>query len=201
MLNNILLVGEINNKCKHYFPNSHFELKSFPKDNPFIYRIEGLSYALNRHKNNSEKIKVLHWFDDFWIFLELKFMGNNTFISLSVFQGNDQDETKHQLFRAEWDDYNNPDEIHPQPHWHITSDYAIEETFKDFSDSFDNGSSFLTFEAVKSEIINIRKIHFAMNGNWQNGESHAHSIDDNIKITKWFQGILNHLKIELEYVK
>jgi hypothetical protein len=133
--------------------------------------------------------------------MELRFIENSTFISLSVFQGDDQDEIKHQLFRAEWDDHNNSEEKHPQPHWHITSDYTIEENFKDFSNSFDKGNSFATFEAVKSEIIDIKRMHFAMNGNWHSGFSHIHAIDDNIKIVRWFQGILNHIKIELEYVK
>jgi len=201
MLNANQLIKEINNKCKNYFQNSHFELKPFPKNNLFIYRIEGFSFALNRNKNNSEKIKVLHWFDDFWLFIEMRFIGNNTFISLSIFQGNEYDEIKYQLFRAEWDDHNNPYEKHPQPHWHITSEYTIEENFKDFSNSFDEGSSFSTFETVKSKIIDVKNMHFAMNGNWQNGESHTHIIDDNNKIVKWFQGILNHLREELEYVK
>jgi len=84
MLNAIILIKDINNKCKNYFTNSHFELKPFPKDNPFIYRIEGFNFALNRNKNNPEKIKVLHWFDDFWLFLELRFIDKSTFISLSV---------------------------------------------------------------------------------------------------------------------
>lgn len=202
MLDPEQLINLINKECRSYFPNSYFKLYLFARSYiSSFYRVEGTSFALNRYENNSEKIKVLHWFDDFWLFMELRFIEKNTFISLSIFQGDDRDEIKHQLFRAEWDDHNNPDEKHPQPHWHITSDYTIEESFKDFSNSFDEGNSFSTFEVVKSEIIDIKRMHFAMNGNWHNGDNHTHTIDDNIKIVRWFQGILNHLKIELEYAK
>lgn len=202
MLDPEQLINLINRDCRSYFPNSYFKLYLFSRSfSSFFYRLEGTSYALNRYENNHEKIKVLHWFEDFWLFIELKFIEKNTFISLSIFQGNDQDEIKYQLFRAEWDDHNNLEEKHPQPHWHITSYYAMEESFKDFSDSFDEGNSFLTFEVVKSEIVDIKRMHFAMNGNWQNNDNHTHKIDDNIKIVRWFQGVLNHLKIELEYAK
>jgi len=202
MINPEQLISLINRNCRSSFQSSFFKLSLLSRSyNSIFYRIEGTSFAINRYNNNPEQIKVLHWFEDFWIFIEMRFIGNNTFISLSVFQGNEQDETKHQLFRAEWDDHNNPEEKHPQPHWHITSDYTIEESFKDFSNSYDDGSSFSTFEAVKSEIIDVKKIHFAMNGNWQNGEQHTHTIDDDSKIVKWFQGIIHHLRTELEYVK
>jgi len=202
MINPEQLIGLINKDCKSYFQTSFFKLYLFSKSyNSSFYRNEGTSFALNRYENNPEEIKVLHWFDDFWLFLEIRFIDKSTFISLSVFQGTEQDEIKHQLFRAEWDDHNNPDEMHPQPHWHITSGYTIEENFEEFSNSFDDGSSFSTFEAVKSEIIDVKKMHFAMNGNWQNGDKHTHLIDDNIKIVKWLQGILHHLRTELEYVK
>ncbi len=202
MINSEQLISLINKDCKSYFQTSFFKLHPFSKSyNSSYYRNEGNSFALNRYENNPEEIKVLNWFDDFWLFLEMRFIDKSTFISLSVFQGTELDRVKHQLFRAEWDDHNNPDEIHPQPHWHITSGYAIEENFKDFSNSFDDGSSFSTFEAVKSAIIDVKKMHFAMNGNWQNSDKHTHLIDDNIKIVKWLQGIFHHLRTELEYVK
>ena len=202
MLDHRQLIESINNRCKSYFQNSYFNLfLSSNTRNSFFYQIQGTSLAINQKKNNPEEVKVLQWFDDFWIFIEFRFISDTSFISMSIFQGNETDPVKHQLFRAEWDDYNNPDEKHPQPHWHITSDFSIEESFKDFSDSYDEGASFSTFEAVKSEIIDIKKIHFAMNGNWQNDNNHTHCLNDNDKIVKWFQGMLLHLRTELEYVK
>jgi hypothetical protein len=201
MLNPELLIRSINKNCKSHFQNSFFNLVlTSSNHNSFSYRSEGTSFAINRHNNNSEQIKVLHWFNNFWLFIEIKFINSNTFVSMSVFQGTEIDEIKHQLFRAEWDDYTNPEEKHPQPHWHITSDYTIEENFKAFSNELDNGTSFSTFTAVKSEIIKIKNLHFAMNGNWQNGGSHIHEIDDIEKVTRWFQGVLFHLRTELEYV-
>ena len=89
------------------FQNSFFNLRPYPTNNSFFFRIEGTSFALNRNKNNPEKVKVLQWFDDFWLLIEIRFIENNTLISMSIFQGNEMDEIKNQLFRAEWDDYNN----------------------------------------------------------------------------------------------
>lgn len=34
------------------------------------------------------------------------------------------------MFRAEWDDYNNDQEIHPQPHWHFTAGLLLQIRMK-----------------------------------------------------------------------
>ncbi|MDR3260680.1 MAG: hypothetical protein LBT78_02480, partial [Tannerella sp.] len=103
---------------------------------------------------------------------------------------------KYQLFRAEWDDFNNPDEKHAQPHWHITSNQAIEKSLKEYS-SYDNDFSSI-LEQEKNKILDVRKIHFAMNGNWQNGDNHIHKMEDEQQIVKWLQGMLYYLRTELE---
>lgn len=206
------LIDSININCKNLFINP-FRLKLYKRShNSIFYRIEGSSKALNRFDYPSESVDVLKWFRDFWIFLEIKFIiiteklpnkNNNIFhiyISLSVFQGEDSDYRKYQLFRAEWDDNYNPNENHSQPHWHITANQAIERTFEEYSKTFDKDDFLLILEDEKQKVIDVNKIHFAMNGNWQSSQGHVHKIDDEDKIVKWLQGIIAHLRVELEYV-
>lgn len=204
------LIDSINNECKNLFYNK-FILKPFSGHyNISTYRIEGNSNGLNRFDTPFEPVRILEWFGDFWIFLEIKFISNqykekrktikdiHTYISLSIFQGEDEDDDKFQLFRAEWDDFNNPNEKHSQPHWHITSNQALEKTFEEYSNHFDNGDFISLLEEQKQKVIDIKGIHFAMNGNWQSNETHIHKIDDIQKIIKWLQGMLKHLRTELE---
>lgn len=198
MINKKLLIDEINKGCKLLFDSS-FHLKPSTVNR---FRITGnqSSKALNNYKSIKEEINVIKWFDIFWIYLEITFVEENTFISLSVFQGEQSDDAKNQLFRAEWDDYNNEDEKHPQPHWHITSNQSIENTFKEYTDTFENEGFAELLKEEKTKIIDVNKIHFAMNGNWINDDTHIQSISDNSKIVKWFQGLFSHLRVQLEYV-
>lgn len=198
MINKKSLIDEINKGCELLFDSS-FYLKPSAVNR---FRITGnqSSKALNNYKSIKEEINVIKWFDVFWIYLEITFVESNTFISLSVFQGKQSDDTKNQLFRAEWDDYNNDDEKHPQPHWHITSNQAIENTFEKYTDTFENEGFAELLKEEKTKIIDVNKIHFAMNGNWINDDTHIQSINDNSKIVKWFQGLFSHLRVQLEYV-
>jgi hypothetical protein len=180
----------------------------------FRYTINGTSSALSRYKNPQESVKVLGWFNNFWLFIEIKFKINeiveikriskksklpiNTQISLSVFQGDELDEKKNQLFRAEWDDYNNFEEKHAQPHWHITSSQEIENTFKEYAEVI-NASGFVNvFEEEKQRIFDVKKIHFAMNADWQNSGTFVYKIENEEQVVKWLQGMLRYLKTELE---
>jgi hypothetical protein len=200
MLNNSKLISEINKHCGILFTESTFIL-SPSSTNRFRITGNNISKAINNYNNSYEEINVIKWFDDFWIYINIKFENHNTFISLSVFQGLENDNKKNQLFRAEWDDYNNPEEKHPQPHWHITSNQAIENTFDEYANSFQEEGFLETLKEEKSKIIDVNKIHFAMNGNWINNEKEVHSLNDEVKIVKWFQGLLSHIKIQLEYLK
>jgi hypothetical protein len=200
------LIEDINKSCKISINNA-FRLV---RDNTFHYTLEGTSFAVNRFEPSPESVKVLKWFDDFWLFLEIKFREKNknvkrkitsqtnTFISLSVFQGEDTNNEKYQLFRAEWDDYNNTDEKHAQPHWHITSNQAIESTFAQYADVFGKQEFLQLLESEKQKVIDVRKIHFAMNGNWQAGTNHIHQINDEQQIVNWLQGLLAHIRTELD---
>ncbi len=212
MINKKSLIDEINKGCKWLFTSSfHLQQNDYN-----FFKISGniTSKALNNYKNEKQEVNVIKWFDAFWIYLEVRFTDtfepisrsnkkkvkkNNTFISLSIFQGEHNDDVKSQLFRAEWDDYNNEEEKHPQPHWHITSNQVIED-FEEYTDIFKNEGFEESLKEKKTKIIDVNKIHFAMNGNWINDDNHIQSINDNSKIVKWFQGLFSHLRVQLEYV-
>jgi hypothetical protein len=215
MINKKDFIDKINKGCKLLCESSFYLQQDQYNYNNFNISGDFTSKAINNDKNVKQKVNVIKWFDVFWIYLEIKFVDTfvpisrintkrinttNTFISFSVFQGKQTDDEKNQLFRAEWDDYNNDEEKHPQPHWHITSNQAIENTFEEYTDTFENEEFADLFSEAKTKIININKIHFAMNGNWINNETHIQSINNNEKVVKWFQGLFSHLRIQLEYV-
>ena len=201
MINQLKLIEDINKSCSVFFLESTFYLQ-LSKVNRFELKGDNPSKALNNYKNNGEQVSVIKWFDDYWVYLEIRFEDKNTFISISIFQGEASDDRKNQLFRAEWDDYNNPDEKHPQPHWHITSNQAIENTFAELiEDDKEEGFAALILNEEKSKIIDINKIHFPMIGSWLNDDGHIHSINDNSKTAKWFQGFFSTMREQLEYVK
>lgn len=193
------LISEINKTCKNYFTESSFYLEQKVGDY-FISKGNNISKAINHYNNILEEVSVVKWFSDYWVYLTIKFIGSTTFISLSIFQGELVDNKKNQLFRAEWDDYNNEAENHPQPHWHITSNLAIENTFEEYSQVFEKDDFISTLKQQKSNIVDTNKMHFAMCGNWINGDSHVHSLDDEEKIIKWFEGLFLHIKTQLEYI-
>ncbi len=192
MINPVLLINSINDSLKSSFENPPFKLIQKRHN---VYVLEGTSFAINRKKNDSIEVKVLPWFKEFWLYIEIISL-EKTSISISVFKGAIDDNEKHQLFRAEWDDYERDNETHPQPHWHITTDLSISESYKKLME--DNDDGFELFEMAKSEVFDIKNVHFAMNGNWQNDETHIHKLNNEQKIVKWVQGILRHIKTELE---
>jgi len=201
------IVNCINVNCKKTISNSfNLVLRSDGYDS-LHYVIEGTSYALN----DQEIVKVLNWFDVFWLFLEITFKAttkkvgkkaieHQILISLSVFQGEDSDNEKCQLFRAEWADYNNPEEKHAQPHWHITSSRVIENSFAKHAEDLDQRSFLQLLKGERKRIFDIGKIHFAMNADWQSDGAHVHKIEveDEKPIVNWLQGLLFHLRRELQ---
>ena len=198
------LIKCINASCKKSI-SSAFNLSLCSHNHNFIhFVIDGTYFAVNKH----ELVKVLKWFDDFWLFLEIKFnlpkkrvKRNKEIqiqISLSVFHGVESDDKKQQLFRAEWDDYDNLDEKHAQPHWHITANQAIDNTFEKYLDNDFEESDFLITGNKKQKILDVSELHFAMSGNWQNNEKHVHEIENEQQVVNWLQGMLAHVRIELE---
>ena len=203
MLNPTNIISQINKRCQIFFPESTFCLEN-KKYNTFTISGSYLTKAVNRHKNDSQEVNVLKWFDDFWIYIALNFeksdTGNlNTFISLSVFQGDDKDTIKIQLFRAEWDNYEN-NMIHPQPHWHMSLDLDQYSSFKEYLAVKTNKDTFIN-SSNNNDSTDIRKFHFAMNGTWSKKGTHIHKINDDDSIINWFQGLLDHIKSQLENSK
>lgn len=201
------IIAELKKVGKDYFGNSfHFKQNV----NLFIAKSDFMSFAINSKKNDAQKVSVINWFDDLWLFIEVKYVPKiskkriipNISFSLSVFQGEITEERKMQLFRAEWDNYDEPNDKHPQPHWHI---YTKKEelTAEDFNDEIEQKiNPFNEFlESDRNKIINTDRFHFAMNGQWSDDKTDVHSISVESDLINWFRGLLNHLKKELEYVK
>jgi len=195
----IQIIEELNNFLKNYLGLPFGPLKT---KNYIQYKIEGSYDAINHKRHDSDEIKVVKWFDEFYLYIEVNYSRNylNKMISLSVFQGKDTHIRKNQLFRAEWDDLNKEGETRPQPHWHITRDKANYENFSELINNTkeQEKSSFDLFEMSDAEIFDTKKIHFAMSANWRNQEPPVHKIDDALKVVKWFEGLLEHIKYELK---
>ncbi len=201
------IITELIKVGKDYFGESF----SFHQSkNLFIATSNYISYAINNRKNDAQKVSVIKWFDDLWLSIEVKFIPKvskkriipNIFFSLSVFQGEISDEKKLQLFRAEWDNYDEQSDKHPQPHWHI---FTQREEFisEDFNEEIERETNLFNefLESDRNKRINTDRFHFAMNGQWSDNKTDVHSILVESDLANWFRGLLNHLKKELEYVK
>lgn len=172
-------------------------------NNSFRLRINNsASTAYNNYGNGGENVKVMKWFNDFWLFVQINIASTTAIISLSVFQGIETDPIKMQLFRAEWDDYGDGINKHAQPHWHFLSNKVIENTVSSFAEIIPEVKD--TFEEVlkeeKNKVIDLNKFHFAMNADWINNKSHVHLINNDQILANWFGGLLGYLKGELEFV-
>jgi len=201
-IKNLIKIG------KNYFGES---FSFIPKNNIFYSSSNNQSVAINIWKNDRTSINVINWFDDIWVYIEIKFIPNpkkgvfpNTFFSLSVFQGTINDNVKTQLFRAEWDNYNENGNSHSQPHWHIYPHkykMTVHQDFEEFIELSEKDDDFLSYKNNYKDLVDINKFHFAMNGQWSINNSEFHSISKGSDLVNWFNGLLNHLKMELEYVK
>lgn len=193
---------------KNYFGES---FSFYQKNNVFYSSSDNQSVALNIRKNDRIPVNVINWFDDIWVYIEIKFVPKlkkgsfpPTFFSLSVFQGNADDNEKTQLFRAEWDNYPENKNSHSQPHWHIYPHkykMKVHQDFEDFLKLSETDNDFHSFKNCDKDLIEINKFHFAMNGQWSQNKSDIHTIEEMNDLTNWFNGLLNHLKIELKYLK
>jgi hypothetical protein len=203
------IIAKLNRIGKDYIDDTF----SLYRKELYTFIIDGnnISTAINQKKNESQVVNVLNWFDDFWLYVEIRFVLNgqkkrnsipSIFFTLSIFQGNSSIENKVQLFRAEWDNYEDLSDKHPQPHWHIHTKREIEETSKSFAEIIDaTNESFENYTEKDTQIVNIDKFHFAMNGQWSNKNSDVHKVETDADLTNWFEGVLNHIKMELEYIK
>jgi hypothetical protein len=205
-----LLIDRIEKSCGVLFLNSTFK---FNRNSLTKYVLKGdfLTQAINHIRNDKAQVSVLHWFEDFWIYIEMiiikeKENFTHTSISISIFQGAADDNVKNQLFRAEWDNYEN-NTVHPQPHWHVYPFKYDVKTYEDFEayNELINESN-IGFEASiinkkASKIIDISDFHFAMNGQWVEHSNHIHRITEDNAIVLWLTGVLTHIKDQLSFIK
>lgn len=118
------------------------------------------------------------------------------FTSVSFFQ--DVDGELKQLFRAEWDNYDM--QVHPQPHWHITSNH--EDSFEDLKGQRiadeDNPFAELVYEPQSLE---LPKMHFAMAGNWheRKKEEMVSCCAEAGQLANWLNNLFEHVRCELAY--
>lgn len=192
-------------KKLNIFLRNFFNLNYNPltTTNSLNYKLEGIYDAINYRHKEPEKVKTIPFFDDFYVYIEVKFTRDykDKFISVSVFQGAKYDKRKNQLFRAEWDDYADDRDSHPQPHWHITRGKAHENRFNDLVNNKieEESISLDLFNLSNESVFDTKKMHFAMSGLWHyNDEGHIHKFDDADKIVNWMRGLLEHVKYELE---
>ena len=208
MLNIKNVIQAINKALEPFFIKGEGGGFSFSQYNtPNVFRLkitENCSEAYDDYGNGGDSVKVVKWFSDYWLFVEIKFHHpKGILITLSVFQGEETDNYKNQLFRAEWDDYEDGSMNHPQPHWHFLSNKVIENTVSSFAEIVPNDIKD-TFEEVlteeKNKTIDLSKFHFAMNGDWNNTSVHIHTINNEHNIAQWFGGLLAYIKTELKYL-
>lgn len=163
---------------------------------------QGTREALNRSDTVKTYVTATHWFEDFWFYVNLSIrkgpdgVAELPFVSISFFQ--DIDGELKQLFRAEWDNY---DELaHPQPHWHITSNR--DESFNDLKeqDDLDEDNPF-TELLDEGKKLDLPTMHFAMAGNWHEGkkEEMVSSYAEPQQLANWINNLFDHVREELEY--
>lgn len=203
------VISKLNKISKDYISSDFFFQR---KDHQlFVNSGRNISTAVNIRKNNNQQISVSNWFDDFWLYIELRHTLKskkpvksmpNIFFSLSVFQGEADDFEKTQLFRAEWDNYETVSDKHPQPHWHFYTRGDIEDFKKTFPEFIiPEEKDFEDFIKSDKAIVDIKKFHFTMNGQWSMNKSDFHKISNESELTNWFAGLLNHIKKELKYLR
>lgn len=164
---------------------------------------QGSRDVLNRMGSVPTYVKATHWFDSFWFYINIKiFMDEDSamelpFVSVSFFEEHGVDIK--QLFRAEWDNYRQNE--HPQPHWHLSSDVEIQSLESLESDGVADGDSPFAELEGESDAVDIPKMHFAMAGNWDEGDR-----SDMIKrftteeiLAQWLVKLFDHVKRELDY--
>ena len=227
------LVKKLVDEISYHFENSTFQLHE-SSYNIFVVNGNYLSKAINIFKNQKIPVNALNWFDDFWIYFEINFAKipleslpkkeresyelklqesnikikndyYNVNVTLSVFQGEETDDNKTQLFRAEWDNYDD-NLFHPQPHWQINPfkyDIKTYETFEEWIglEVEDGFESSLEDKVKNNELIKINKFHFAMSGQWADNRSHIHKINSELILLNWLNGMLGHIKEQLKFVK
>lgn len=205
------LIKDLTDRCKAIIgPNFNFKKNRY--NSLFHYVIEGTEEVENYKKGAVNLVKALHWFDSFWLFMEVRLRTASeqkhrnakhiiiqTSISISVYHNDNVNKT--QLFRAEWDDFSDGNSNnHPQPHWHITFNNQESSSFAEFVKEYGDDDFLSLLESENKSQLNIKNMHFAMSSRWHLGEDCTSQIDDKTKVINWVVGLLNHIESELKYI-
>ena len=193
-----------------------FKLNPYKSDGHklILFRNTGSEIAINRLDGGDDsEVDVYKWFDNYYIYIEVKFiykqatppgkrkpiaMVDQCSISVSIL--NKLYDKIVQLFRAESDEYSEKQDFHPQPHWHITSDTSVANTFSEYAEQFGEEGFMNILKPEKEQISSLKKFHFAMKGKWEEGETHSSSLESSEQVSKWMSGLLNSIREELEYI-
>lgn len=213
--NHLDLIDNLNKKFRLIF-GPIFMLKSSNSDghNLKIYHNNGSETAINRlDGGNDSQVTVHNWFNNYYIYIEVKFIFKPTklagtkkltiiidqcSISISIFKKIYNKIV--QLFRAEWDEYSEKQDSHPQPHWHITSDTSVANTFNEYAEQFGEEGFMNILRPEKEQISSLKKFHFAMKGKWEEDKTHSTKIVSNEQVSQWMEGLLSSIRAELEYI-
>lgn len=166
---------------------------------------QGSREALNRMNTMPSYVKATHWFDSFWFYISIDIRRDEDnvselpFVSVSFFQ--ESEEELKQLFRAEWDNFRQKE--HPQPHWHLSSDIG-RQTLADLEtdEVKDDENPFAELER-ETDRVNIPKMHFAMAGNWDEGNrmDMIKNFSTEEKLAQWLNNLFDHVRQELSYAQ
>lgn len=168
-----------------------------------IIETDGCEKAINDFDDFPPKyVTVTPWLDNkFAVYIKIEKKQTSTyplyFASVCFFakQGGDQYD---QLFRAEWDSYQD-DVNHPQPHWHITTTKPIERKFKDLEADEDLGEFAKLIEDDQKKSLKVPKMHFAMS--WENCKNvGAPLLKSEDLLINWLKFLFDHVRKELTYI-
>lgn len=207
------LIKDIVARCK-VIVGPEFNFKKNVNHSLLHYVIEGTDEVENYNKDSVNIVKALHWFDAFWLFMEIRILSTTiadpkshkpkqviaqNSISISVYKDNNIN--KIQLFRAEWDDFLD-DEVsnHPQPHWHITVNNQDISNFVEFVKESGNDDFASLIDSENKSQLKMKDMHFAMSSRWHLEEDIISKIENNTSVIKWIVGLLNHIEKELRYI-
>lgn len=193
------LIDRIRQEIGSVFFNGTLLLKN---EGPVI-ETEGCARAINDFDDFPPKyVTVTPWLNDkFAVYIKIKKMLSSTsplyFASICFFakQGGDQYD---QLFRAEWDSYQDG-VSHPQPHWHITTTKPIERRFKDLETDGDLGGFAKLMEDEQRKSLNVPKMHFAMSWKSYNFVENSQLNSEDLLID-WLTFLFGHVRTELTYI-
>lgn len=115
------------------------------------------------------------------------------------------------LFRAEWDNKDESETEHPQPHWHIEPTSLFEgheissedkKTFIDLIQETTEGfSSFIEEKNIQNKIdFEYERFHFAMSSCWHEGKKKCNIPLTEKNLINWLDNCMSNINYQLLHV-